>query len=89
MSSRFFHPCDINLMCKIINFITLSNCPVFRAQHNIMGFVFTQANGSLQLNLTEEWYEDLEQAYQSLNSQDAVNELDMQEDIRNISVNED
>ena len=33
MSSRFFHPCDINLMCKIINFITLSNCPVFRAQH--------------------------------------------------------
>lgn len=58
-------------------------------QNYIMGFVFTKADGTLYLDLTEDWYEDLEEAYQTLNSRDAVNNSDMQEDIRNILLKED
>lgn len=53
-------------------------------QNYIMGFVFSQPDGTVYLDLTEEWYEQVEEAYQTLNLQDAVNELDMQEDIRNV-----
>ena len=49
-----------------------------------MGFVFTDKDGNLELATTDEWYENLEEAYQTINSKNAVNEEDMQEDIRNI-----
>lgn len=58
-------------------------------QNYIMGFVFTKDDGTLSLELTEEWFEDLEEAYQSINIQDAINPAEMQEDIRNILPNED
>lgn len=53
-------------------------------QNYIMGFVFTQLDGTLKLNLTEDWYENFWDAFFSVNIEDAVNELDMQEDIRNV-----
>jgi hypothetical protein len=53
-------------------------------QNYIMGFVFADENNHLHLDVTDEWYENLEEAYQSINLEDAVNEEDMQEDIRNI-----
>lgn len=52
-------------------------------QNYIMGFVFVDMNNTLQINLTDEWYENLEEAYQNLNIIDAINESDMQVDIRN------
>lgn len=57
-------------------------------QNYIMGFIFTQPNGSLQLNLTDEWYENFTDAFETLHSDDAVNEADMQIDIRNLLVSE-
>jgi hypothetical protein len=58
-------------------------------QNYIMGFVFNHSNGILELELTEDWYENLQDAYESINQQDAVNELDMQEDNRNVLPRED
>jgi hypothetical protein len=52
-------------------------------QNYIMGFIFVNMDNTLQLNLTDEWYENLEEAYQSLNIADAINEGDMQVDTRN------
>lgn len=57
-------------------------------QNYIMGFIFTEENGNLKLNLTDEWYENIEEAYDSINSEDAVNEENMQEDIRNAFLKE-
>ncbi|MFN0204445.1 MAG: hypothetical protein ACKVTZ_23200 [Bacteroidia bacterium] len=53
-------------------------------QNYIMGFIFTQADNTLKIDLTDEWYENLEEAYLSINPEDAINEVDMQEDIRNV-----
>lgn len=55
-------------------------------QNYIMGFVFPQADGSLKLDLTDEWYEDFNEVYETLDSEDRVNEEDMQIDNRNIVV---
>lgn len=55
-------------------------------QNYIMGFVFTQANGSLKLDLTDEWYEDFKEVQETLDAEDAVNEKEMQIDHRNIIV---
>jgi hypothetical protein len=54
-------------------------------QNYIMGFVFTDRNGNLELAVTEEWYENIEEACQTINLENAINEQDMQEDIRNIT----
>jgi hypothetical protein len=56
-------------------------------QNYIMGFIFTNKDGSLQLNVTEEWHENLENAYQTLHQSHAINEDEMQIDIRNIVEN--
>jgi hypothetical protein len=53
-------------------------------QNYIMGFVFTQNDGSLKIDLTDEWFEDLDEAFLSINLEDAVNEEDMQIDLRNV-----
>ncbi len=49
-----------------------------------MGFIFTNTDGSLSLDLTDEWYETFEEAAKTLNAEDAVAEEDMQVDSRNI-----
>jgi hypothetical protein len=55
-------------------------------QNYIMGFVFPQGDGSLILDLTDEWNEDFNEVYESLDPADAVNEKEMQIDNRNIVV---
>jgi hypothetical protein len=55
-------------------------------QNYIMGFVFPQADGSLKLDLTDEWNEDFNEMYESLDPTDAVNENEMQIDNRNIII---
>lgn len=52
-------------------------------QNYIMGFIFTQENGNLKLDLTDEWYENFMDAYDTLHPDDAINETDMQIDNRN------
>lgn len=51
-------------------------------QNYIMGFVFTDQNGNQIFNLSEEWYENLNEVYETLTSEDAVNETEMQIDNR-------
>jgi hypothetical protein len=55
-------------------------------QNYIMGFVFPQADGSLKLDLTDEWNVDFNEMYESLDPKDAVNENEMQIDNRNIII---
>ena len=55
-------------------------------QNYIMGFVFTQANGTVALDLTDEWHENFIDAYETLHQDDAINEVDMQIDNRNIVI---
>ncbi len=55
-------------------------------QNYIMGFVFPQADGSLELDLTDEWNENFGEVYETLDPADAVNEIDMQIDNRNVIV---
>lgn len=55
-------------------------------QNYIMGFVFPQADGSLKLDLTDEWFDDFNDAVETLSSENAVNENDMQVDNRNIVI---
>ncbi len=47
-------------------------------QNYIMGFVFPRADGTSTLSLTEEWYDDLNEVYETLNAEDSVNEHEMQ-----------
>lgn len=53
-------------------------------QNYIMGFVFPQPDGSLKLDLSDDWTDDFKEACETLNVVDAVNENDMQIDNRNI-----
>jgi len=53
-------------------------------QNYIMGFVFIDEKGSEVLSITDEWFDNFEDAYETLDCKDAVLEKDMQEDNRNI-----
>ena len=53
-------------------------------QNYIMGFVFTQPDGNLKIDLSEEWYENFEDAYATLTAKDAVEEKYMQIDNRSV-----
>lgn len=55
-------------------------------QNYIMGFVFPQADGSLILDLSDEWYDDFNEVYETLDKEDAVREEDMQIDTRNTNI---
>lgn len=57
-------------------------------QNYIMGFVFPQPNGTLKLDLSDEWNESFKEAYETLKVADAVNETEMQIDNRNLIVEE-
>jgi hypothetical protein len=49
-----------------------------------MGFVFPQIDGSLKLDLTDEWFADFADICATLSIENAVNESDMQIDNRNL-----
>jgi len=53
-------------------------------QNYIMGFIFTNSDNSLSINLTDEWYQNFKDTVDTLNEEDAIKEEDMQVDIRNI-----
>lgn len=55
-------------------------------QNYIMGFVFTQNNGSQILNITDEWYDDFNEVCETLSLADAINEAEMQVDNRHVIV---
>jgi hypothetical protein len=55
-------------------------------QNYIMGFVFPQADGTLKLDLTDEWYGNFDDVCATLSKENAVNESDMQIDNRNIKI---
>jgi hypothetical protein len=55
-------------------------------QNYIMGFVFPQTDGTLKLNLTDEWFDDFADVCATLSAENAVNEDEMQIDNRNIVV---
>ena len=54
-------------------------------QNYIMGFVFIDNE---TLDLSDEWYDNLEDAYQTLEENNAIQETDMQIDNRNIIIEE-
>ena len=53
-------------------------------QNYIMGFVFVGEDGSFQLNLSEEWFDDFEEVTASLDPSSAINPEDKQVDNRNV-----
>jgi len=63
-----------------------SKDPNHLQQNYIMGFVFPQADGSLTFNLSDEWNDDFNEVYETLDPADAVNEKEMQIDNRNIII---
>jgi hypothetical protein len=57
-------------------------------QNYIMGFVFTDTQGNSTLSITEEWYENLNDVYDTLNADDSIQESEMQIDNRYAVTNE-
>jgi len=47
-----------------------------------MGFVFTDESGNATLSITDDWYENLNDVYQTLKKKDSVREDEMQVDNR-------
>jgi len=58
-------------------------------QNYIMGFVFPGEDGSQTINVSEDWYEDFNAVYETLNAKDCVKEQDMQVDMRQMILEED
>jgi hypothetical protein len=58
-------------------------------QNYIMGFVFIDTENKTQFNFSEEWFEDFNKAYETINTMDSVNESDMQKDMRVFIADED
>lgn len=58
-------------------------------QNYIMGFVFTDEKGNIALSITDDWYEEFGDVFDTLDPTDCVNEEDMQIDNRYFVVNED
>jgi hypothetical protein len=58
-------------------------------QNYIMGFVFINKDGKTKFNFSEEWFEDFNSAYETINKTDSVNEFDMQKDARVFIADED
>lgn len=51
-------------------------------QNYIMGFVFIDERGNSTLSITDDWYENLNNVYETLSEADSVNENEMQIDNR-------
>lgn len=58
-------------------------------QNYIMGFVFTDEQGTTSLTITDDWCEDFNDVYDTLESEDAINENDMQIDKRYMVLNDE
>jgi hypothetical protein len=58
-------------------------------QNYIMGFVFTDNQGNPTLTITDDWCENLNDVYDTLAPEDAINENDMQIDNRYMVVNDE
>lgn len=58
-------------------------------QNYIMGFIFTDEQGNPTLTITDDWGEDLNDVYDTLDSEDSVDEGDMQIDNRYIVLDEE
>lgn len=57
-------------------------------QNYIMGFVFTDEKGNITLNITDDWYEDFKDVFDTLDLADCIKEEDMQIDNRYVVVDE-
>ena len=55
-------------------------------QNYIMGFVFIQPDNSLQLDLSDEWYDSFDEVCETLTNNDAISENEMQIDGRNVII---
>ena len=55
-------------------------------QNYVMGFIFPQADGSLELDLSDDWNESFDTVFETLNVDDAIDEGEMQIDNRNVIV---
>ena len=51
-------------------------------QNYIMGIVFPQENGQMLINLYEDWYDNIDDVYNTLDVTDSVQQQDMQIDLR-------
>lgn len=51
-------------------------------QNYVMGFVFADENGTSKLSFTDDWYENINDVYETLSEADSVNENEMQIDNR-------
>jgi hypothetical protein len=58
-------------------------------QNYIMGFVFTDDQGKVSLCITEDWSEDFDMVYKTLDPTDSVQEKDMQIDNRYFAVDDE
>jgi hypothetical protein len=56
--------------------------PEHLQQNYIMGFVLTNGDGSQTLSFSEEWSDDFNKVYDTINVNDAIDEKDMQKDER-------
>jgi hypothetical protein len=63
--------------------------PKHLQQNYVMGFVFIDSQKNSRLSITDDWCENLNDVYETLDTQDCVNEEDMQVDNRYFVVNED
>lgn len=57
-------------------------------QNYIMGFVFNDENGNSTLSITDDWYENLSDVYETLKKKNSVRENEMQIDNRYLIVEE-
>jgi hypothetical protein len=53
-------------------------------QNYVIGFVFVDDADKENLSITEDWYEDLNEVYETFSAEDAVKEEDMQIDSRKV-----
>lgn len=58
-------------------------------QNYVMGFVFADEQGNTTLSITDDWYEDFNDVYEMIDTEDGVNEEDMQIDNRHFVVNDE
>jgi hypothetical protein len=77
------------LFANPLNLESSGDDPDHLQQNYIMGFVFTDKQGNVTLNMTDDWYEDFTDVFDTLDTVDCVKEEDMQVDNRYFVVNDD
>ena len=82
------YPCHKFLFANPKHLESSGGDPNHLRQNYIIGFVFEDGQGSPILSITEEWSESFVEVYETLNSEDSVNEEDMQVDTRYMIAND-